>query len=293
MEAVKLYREPKLRNPSMIAAWPGMGGVALVAAKYLKERLGAREFGLIEPHDFFDPTMVLVEEGVTNEPELPESRLYLWESGGGDDLIIFIGESQPSTGSYRLANLILEVAQRFKVKRVYTFAAAPTHIHHTRKPGVLGAATSPKLVEELKGLDISLLKEGSISGMNGLLLGVARETNMDGICLLGEIPVYTTHIANPRSSMSVLEVLCQILGLEIDMTEIDSWARKTEEEIEEHIERLRESYGEQVQGIFEYFEQLKQQTSEEEARVQREEWTDELLQEIEKLLQRGEDKEGN
>ncbi len=292
MEAVRFYREPELRNPSLVAAWPGMGGVAIVAARYLREKLGAHQLGVIEPYDFFDPTLVLVHQGITRELEFPENRLWFWESGAGNDLVILTAESQPASGSYRLANLVLDISQRFNAKRVYTFAAAPTHMYHTKTPRVLGAATSPKLIPELKKHGIALLEEGTISGMNGLLLGVARERNIDGICLLGEIPIYTTQIANPRSSKAVLEVFSELSGVQIDLSEIDEWAKRTDLEIEGHIERLKESYGEEIKGLIDYFEQLKGQASAEERETQLEYRTEELFKDIEQFLMgRGEPKE--
>ena len=289
MEAVRFYREPELKSPYLIAAWPGMGGVAVTSAKYLTDSLGAEELGEIDPHGFFDLGGVLVEEYMVEELGYPENKFYFWERGGGD-LLIFIGDAQPEKGGYELANLILDVGQRLGVKRVFTFAAAPSHIHHVQRPSVLGVATSPDLVSELRGYDIGLLKEGNISGMNGLLIGVARERNMEGICLLGEIPVYTAPIVNPRSSKAVLEVLSQMLALDIDLSEMDSWARKTDEEIETNIARLRESHGEEMKGLIEYFDRLKEQTSHE---VEEDFLADELLKEIEQFLRSREDKGEN
>lgn len=45
--SIEIYEEPELRNPYMIAAWPGMGNVALKAATYLKEKLKAEELSRI------------------------------------------------------------------------------------------------------------------------------------------------------------------------------------------------------------------------------------------------------
>lgn len=295
MEAVRLYTEPKLKSPLIIAAWPGMGGVAIVAAKYLTERLEAQEFGSIEPDEFFDLGGVLVENSVVKEIGIPEGKFYFYDSGGENDLISFMAEAQPNMKGYGLANIVLDVAQKFGAKRLYTFAAAPTHIYHTNRPKVLAAATSPKLVQELEKYSVTLLREGSISGLNGLLLGVAKKRNIEGICLLGEIPIYTTQIANPRSSKAVLEVLTQMTGLEIDMTEIDSWANETDKEVEEKMANLRESFSVEARELIDYFERLAEQSSEEE--MQPEFKTDELVKDIERFLRekgdRGQDKGGN
>ena len=295
MEAIRLYTEPKLSNPLMIAAWPGMGGVAIVAAKYLTERLDAQEFGSIEPDEFFDLGGVLIENSVVEEIGIPEGKFYFYDSGEGNDLIIFMSEAQPQMKGYGLANLVLDVAQRFKVRRLYTFAAAPTHIYHTNRPKVLAVATNPRLVQELEKYDVTLLREGSISGLNGLLLGVAKQRNIDGICLLGEIPIYTTQVANPRSSKAVLEILTQMTGLEIDMTEIDSWAKETDREIEEKMAHLREFFRVEASELIDYFERLAAQKGGEE--MQPDYSTDELVKEIERFLRekgdKGEDKGGH
>lgn len=276
----------------MLAAWPGMGGVAIIAARYLTEKWGAKEFGSIAPEDFFDLSGVLIEDNTVRDLEFPENKFYLSRSRGRRDWIIFIGEAQPLMNGYRLANLVLDVAQKFGVKRLYTFAAAPTHIYHTKRPRVLAVATMPKLIRGLEKYDVTLLKQGSISGLNGLLLGAAKQRNIPGICLLGEIPIYTTHIANPRSAKAVLQVLAQMSNLEIDLTDIDRWVKETGEEIEEKIYQLKESFGEEAKELIDYFARLAEQTSEEELGPEYK--TEELLKEIERFLKdKGEQKGGN
>jgi len=292
MEAIKLYKEPKLRNPFMVAAWPGMGGVAIIAAQYLTEQWGAKELGSIAPEGFFDLNGVIIEDNLVRDVEFPENKFYLSRSRGRRDWIIFIGEAQPLMNGYELANLVLDVAQKFEVKRLYTFAAAPTHIYHTKRPRVLAVATMPKLIQGLQKYDVAPLKQGSISGLNGLLLGAAKQRNIPGICLLGEIPIYTTNIANPRSAKAVLQVLAEMSNLQIDLTDIDSWAKETGQQIEEKIYHLKESFGEEAKELIDYFERLAEQTSEEE--IGPEFKTEELLKEIERFLKdKGEQKGGN
>ena len=294
MGTVTLYSEPKLRSPSLIAAWPGMGGVATIAARYLRDELGAEEFGGIEPYDFFDLGAVSVRNHVVEEPEFPESKFYFWKNPAGKDLIIFIGDAQPAAKGYQLANLVLDVARDFKGKGVYTFAAAPAHIYHTRRPKILGATTRPVLIEKLMKEGVVPMNAGTISGLNGLLLGVARKRNMEGICLLGEIPVYTTPIPNPKSAKAVLEVLVKLLGIEIDTSGLEQWAQRTEEEMERNIEALRESHAEEAGRLLDYFDQLREQASVEEAELQGSLGlsTEELLSDVERFLKR-ERKEGN
>lgn len=282
MDEIRLHKEPKLKAPHMVAAWPGMGGVAIIATRYLAEKLQAEELGSIAPENFFDISGVFIENNVVKDIEFPPNHFYLAKNKAGRDWIIFIGEAQPVVNSYRMANVILDAAQRLKVQRLYTFAAAPTHIYHTKKPKVLGAVTDAELLPEPSIYDITPLKEGSISGLNGLMLGAAKERNIDAICLLGEIPIYTTNIPNPRSSKTVLQVLCQMEGLEIDMDDIEKWATETDAQIEEKIAQLKQSFAEEAQGLINYFDQLAEQTTAED--VKPEQHSEELLKDIERFL---------
>ena len=63
-DLVKLYAKPKLNSPNMLAAWPGIGNVSLIAATYLRRKLDFKELGEIEASYFFDPIGVMVEDNV-------------------------------------------------------------------------------------------------------------------------------------------------------------------------------------------------------------------------------------
>ena len=289
IEEIILNKEPVLRNPYLIASWPGMGGVAIIAAKYLIEKLKAEEMGFIAPEEFFDLNSVYVKDSMIKDFQFPENKFY-FAQGGERDWIIFTGEAQPAGNGYLLANLVLDVADKFNVKRVHTFAAAPTHIHHTKKPKVSAAVTHIELIDEINRCGINQLKEGSISGMNGLLLGAAKPRNIEGLCLLGEIPVYTTHVANPRSSKAVLEALMKISGLQIDLADMDQWISESDKQIEQKITQLKESFGEEATGLLEYFERLAEQSTDEEQPP--EQFTEELLKDIEHFLKDKGDQKG-
>jgi len=146
--------------------------------------------------------------------------------------LLFIGEEQPSSKGYELAQCILDVAQRLKVQRVYSCAAAVARIHHTEELKVWGAATNSELTQTLESFDIVLKGDLQIAGLNGLFLGAARERGIEGICLLGEVPTYAVQIPNPKASLAVLEVLCRMLRIEIDLAELSELAVQSERQMD-------------------------------------------------------------
>jgi proteasome assembly chaperone (PAC2) family protein len=142
---------------------------------------------------------------------------------------------------------------RLEVQRIYTCAAAVTHIHHSEQPKVWGVVTNLSLVKELS--NYQLIQQGNmhIAGLNGLVLGVAKERGLDGICLLGEVPTYATRIQNPKAALAVLNILTRMLGVEIDVAELVMLSKETEERMrqvaseamEEYIDRFTEPIWEQ------------------------------------------------
>jgi proteasome assembly chaperone (PAC2) family protein len=238
-DIIKLYKHPRPRSCSMIASWPGIGDVSLTAAKYLVEKLNAAVIGEIEPITFFEPVGVTVKENVVESPRFPESKFYYWQyPRASKGLLIFIGEEQPSFKGYELVNCVLDVAQRFKVARIYSCAAAVTRIHHSEELKVWGAATTSGLVEELSKYNVVLRGNLRIAGLNGLILGMAKERGMEGVCLLGEVPAYATQIANPRASLAVLHVLAKILGITLDFAKLGHLAEQVDEEMDRVAKRI-------------------------------------------------------
>lgn len=257
---IKLYKEPALETPVLIASWPGIGNVGLLAVDSLRGMLGAEEFGEIEPWDFYYPRKVLIRGGELKEMEFPSSKFY-YKRTDKRDIILFVGEEQPAEGgrphahgtnAYSIANMVLDVACKFGCGRVYTSGAAVSPIHHSVRPRVWGVPNNDKLVSELKKYDNTVLMsdiegrggQGNITGLNGLLLGVARKRGIEATCLMGEVPIYLQGfpLPYPKASKAVLEVLGAALGLSLEMEAIDSVAQRTEVE----IDRLYQEFPPQI-----------------------------------------------
>ncbi len=229
----RLHKHPHPKSCSMLASWPGIGDVSLIVAQYLKEKLHAVEIGEIKPAIFFEPVGVLVKDNVVESPRFPENKFYYWQDDKtGKGLVLFIAEEQPASRGYELANCVLDVAEKLNVERIYSCAAAVTKIHQSEEPKVWGAVTGQELTSELTKHNVILRGNLRIAGLNGLVLGIAREHNIPGACLLGEVPSYATQMANPKAALAVLKVLIKILEIDIDLTELRDLAVEVSEEID-------------------------------------------------------------
>ncbi len=241
MKKIRIIKKVRLKNPVLIAAWPGMGDVALKAALYLKEKFKAQEFAVLTASDYYYPSGIFVEVGQIVLPPLPEGRFYVMKgAAAGNDAVLFISSAQPLIEkSFAYALEIIDFAVSLDIKTLYTFAAMPMPIEHTQIPQVRAVATQKKILDELAVRRIKVMPTGQISGLNGLILGAAKARGLNGVCLLGEIPLYTVQIENPLASMAVLERLSDILGMKVDLSELQRHAARMNQEIEHLIEYLK------------------------------------------------------
>ncbi len=264
---IRLHKIPEVENPVLIAGWPGIGNIGIIAVDALRGTLRAEEFGEIEPWDFFYPKKVLIREGELVDLEFPINKFY-FKRTEKKDLIFFIGEEQPAQAgrayaegkkAYQMAGLVLDVASKFGCRRVYTSGAAVAPIHHTVRPRVWAVPNIEGLVDEVRSYENTLLMsdveerggQGNITGLNGLLLGVARQRGIEAICVMGEIPVYLQGLPlpYPKASKSVLEVLTAALALRIEMEGIDELVQRSETDVERLYEMFPAEIKEQLDKL--------------------------------------------
>lgn len=237
---------PKLNHPWLLAIWPGMGHVALNAGIYLLAKLRMMEIAEYEANTLFDVDHVEVKGGVLQPLRRPRNRFFAWsDPKNKHDLVIFLGEAQPPLGRYPFCQQLIAYAKTLGVERVLTFAAMATQMHPEHESTVFAVATDAETLEELKRLELQVLEDGNISGLNGVLLGVAAEAGLRGECLLGEMPHIFSQLPFPKASLAILEVFTTMTGIDLDVTEMKEQARQMEEQLGEILARLEQQFGQQ------------------------------------------------
>lgn len=237
----------ELRDPWLVAVWPGMGSVAVIAGGYLVQELGAEPVAALSSSDFFEVQSVQVKEGVASPAPLPRNLFFEWRDPQGlRDLLIFVGEEQPSHGGYVLCQKLIDYAVSRGVRRFFTFAAMATQLQLGTKPKVFAAATDAPGLEEARRTGAQVMSDGQISGLNGVLLAAGAEKGLRGMCLLGELPFFavTLGVPNPRASLAVLEPFGKIAGIELDFTQLKRQARSVEKNLKNLLEQMSQAVGE-------------------------------------------------
>jgi len=252
---IKFYKKPKLLNPCLVVGWPDAGYVGATVVTYLKDKLGAEVFCEIEPYEFSMSPEIVVKRSVIEALRFPKNEFFSWRNETSpDDLIIFRG-THPVSKAYDFANLILDVAQEFDVRRIYPVGGLLSGISHTEKPKVLAVTNKTELRTYLTDFDVeaSVNYQGHPT-LNGLLLGVAQKRNIEGILMVAEVPFYIARLPHPmnrypKSSKAILLVLAEMLNLEIDLSGMERLVKRTEEQAGKLYQELYDQMIKEMGGI--------------------------------------------
>lgn len=229
---------PARPRPWLVAAWPGMGNVAVIAGGYLADQLDADQISDFPAEPYFDVTEIEVKDGILQPIELPTAAFFRWKNPGkGRDLILFISNAQPNTNSLKYARDVIDVAQKFGVERVVTFASLAAGIHPTDLPKVFGVATTQATLDELRAVEVPPVDIGQIGGMNGLILAVAAQRGLDGLCLLAEIPFFAIRLPNPKASRAALSVFTILSAIDISLDTLDKQSVVVDKALLEAMDR--------------------------------------------------------
>ncbi|MBM3315951.1 hypothetical protein FJY71_09005, partial [candidate division WOR-3 bacterium] len=183
------------RAPLLIACWPGMGHVGILAAGYLRRKLKGVPFAEIDATAYYQADGIEVKDGIGRVTGPPAQRLYYVREPAA---IIFEAEGQLSgPAGLSVAADLLDAVKAAGVEAVYTGAAFAMPMSIRQESQVFGVATDERLKGTFAGLSVEPLGEGRVSGLNGLLLGLAHTRGLAAACFLATMPQYALETPNP------------------------------------------------------------------------------------------------
>ncbi len=236
---LRILERPTLRRPVLVAAfrgWNDGGQAATVAASYLARLWRAERFADIDPEAFMDfqavrPTVTL-DEGLTRRIEWPENTFLHGPIPGAErDAIILLGV-EPNYRWRAFTDLVVGLARDLGVELVVTLGALLADVPHTRPAPVTGAATDPRLVEEL-GLQVSRY-EGP-TGIVGVLHDACRRAELRSVSLWSAVPHYVSLAPSPVAAKALCVRLADLVGVPIETTELDEAEQEYSAQVTEAV----------------------------------------------------------
>jgi proteasome assembly chaperone (PAC2) family protein len=203
-----MLSNPTLENPILVQGLPGFGNVGRIAAHLLVKFFDAKPFAELYSPTFPD-YISITTKGVAYLPKYD----FFYAPMEKNNLIIMSGEIQPSfedvPAHYAVCEEVLNFAESLACKFVVTMGGVPNTEDKTE---VFVAATSNRLATDFMEKGAVIYSKGKIVGGTGLTLALAKERNLDGVCLLGTTLGFK---ADREAGFLVFKFLMKALGKEI------------------------------------------------------------------------------
>jgi predicted ATP-grasp superfamily ATP-dependent carboligase len=238
-EELRIERRPELSRPVLIAAFRGWNDgaqAASLAAGYLAKTWEAERFADLDPEGFFDfqatRPHVSLQEGLTRRIDWPETAFYEARPEGLDrDVVLLLG-IEPNLRWRTFSDMVVGLARELGVELMITLGALLADVPHTRPSPVTGSASDSELVERL-GLSASRY-EGP-TGIVGVLHDACRSAAIPSASLWVAVPHYVSLTPSPRAAVALCERLGKLIGLEVEVDELEEAARSYEEQVSEAV----------------------------------------------------------
>jgi hypothetical protein len=234
---IKMLKEFTPSQLILVCGLPGTAYIGKLSVDYLIQQLKAELVGEVYSR-YFPPFVVIREDGLV---ELFRNELHQLKDESGRTIVFLTGNSQAFSpeGQYEVADTVLDWAINNGLQRVYSIAAYVTE-RPFEAPNVYCTTTTLALLEEAKTQGAQLLDNGIIGGENGIITGLAKKKNVEGLCLLAETHGYQAptgeYVIDPRAAKAALKVLTSMLNLKVDMEPMEKQALEMDEAIAKMIE---------------------------------------------------------
>ena len=207
---------PELRDPhvfAMIRPWVDVGSVGTLTLNRLERYLGSKELGrLHRPGEFFDftryrPSMRLVDN--ERRVRIPNSIIRYATTENGPDYLFF-HLREPHANSETYTDSILEVVEKFNVKRYCRLGAMYDAVPHTRPllvTGSLGSVPQSRSVPNLKLRGSTY--QGPTTIMNLVSDGIDK-MEIEAINFMVHLPQYVQLDEDYNGTARMIEVLSSV-----------------------------------------------------------------------------------
>ncbi len=250
-DALHVTALPELQNPLLIAAfagWNDAAGAATWAVHFLIDRWNAKRFADIDAEEFFAFTdtrpQTRLTGGVVREITWPSNEFYYArrpEPAEGAarsrrrvepsrDVVLLLG-TEPNLRWKTFTRIITDLCHRLHVTQAALLGGLLADVPHTRPVPITATSTTNHLAEELARQGLSGSKYQGPTGILGVVHDACRQEHISALSLWGAAPHYLTVSPNLQVSAALLGRLNEVLGLRVNLRELQLGATRFQERV--------------------------------------------------------------
>jgi len=246
------------------SGWMDGGDVSTGTVRVLVDKLYARRIAEIDHTGFYlysfpgamEVTSLFrphcqIREGVIRRLVFPENAFFVSEE---QDLILFSGK-EPNMRWVEYGDCVFRLCKHFGVQSISFVGSVAGLVPHTRDPQFFCSVSDERAKPRIENYGIKLNDYEGPASIVTYLTSRAKEEGIEMVALVATVPAYVQG-ANPKCVAVVTKRVAGILGIRLDMDDLqasaDEFERRLTEvvqeqpELAESVTKLEQDYDNEV-----------------------------------------------
>jgi len=249
-----------------LTGWMDGGEVSTGTIKVFADKLHARRIAEIDPQGFYiynAPGAMEVaalfrphcriRKGIVREFAFPDNPFF---GAGDEDLVLFIGK-EPNLAWVEFGDCLFELCRQLHIRSVYFIGSVAGLVPHTRDPMLFCSVSEAQMKPRFEGYGMKFSDYEGPASLITYLTTRAKEHEIEMASIVATIPAYVQG-ANPKCIVAVTRRLAGVLGVRLDLDDLqtaaDEFEKKLTEavqeqpELAENVVKLEQDYDNQIFG---------------------------------------------
>lgn len=232
---------PELKEPhaiAMLKPWVDVGRAGSIVIAWMENQLGVKDLAKLEkPGDFFDFTRHRPTSFVSagrRRMTIPNTYVTYSKQQSGNDFI-FLRLLEPHHHGEEYVDSVLDLMQKFGVKRYTIVGSMHDFVPHTRPLNVTGEAVGEHTGRQLVENGIKSIEYRGPTSICFLISQKAPDMGMETMSLVAHLPQYTQIKEDFNGAVRLMRILSSIYGIPVDQS-IENNALRQMEQINSALE---------------------------------------------------------
>ncbi len=231
MVDIKMIKDEDISGYTLVEGFPGLGLVGPMAISYMIDKLGMEYIGYMESDKF--PPIVSIHKSEA----MPPVRLY---SSKQHKIISIFAEFAISAPMVKeIGDVIYDFLHKNSVKRVICIGGLPAPGADTDKTYVI--ASNQAELKLAKAAGLTPIIDGVSAGVSAILI-TDSITDDKQVPITNILVPVDQSIVDPRYAELAIKAIDSLLGLKIDVSELESEAKEVEQKVQELLKKSKESH---------------------------------------------------
>lgn len=228
---IKLLEKGDFKGYTFVEGFPGVGLVGPMAISYMIDKLNMKYIGYFVSKHF--PPMIAIHDGTP----MPPVRVY--KSDKNKIISIFAEFAIPFPLVNEFGDVIYQFIKDSGIKKIISISGIPSS--HVESDDLFAITSKSTLTKEASSAGLKPVINGVATGVSAMLMKNCIIDDKKGIDMINLLVPVEPNIVDPKYAELAINSINKLMGLNIDVKELDKEAQAVEAKIRELMQKSKET----------------------------------------------------